>query len=35
MKRDKFALLMSQIVMSCIVLGLVAFTVWFIIWLFT
>ena len=35
MNRGKFSLLMAQIVMSCIVLGLVAFTVWFIIWLFT
>lgn len=35
MNRDKFSLLMAQIVMICIVLGLVAFTVWFIIWLFT
>ena len=35
MKRDKFELIMAQVVMSCIVLGLVAFTVWFIIWLFT
>ena len=35
MKRDEFSLIMAQIVMSCVVLGLVAFTVWFIIWLFT
>ena len=35
MNRKKFELLMAQIVMSCVVLGLVALTVWFIIWLFT
>ncbi len=34
MDNNKFTNLMAQIVVGCIALGIVALTVWFILWLF-